>query len=600
MWGRGEVGGAFRLLLSANPLPMWVYDLGSLRFLEVNEAAVAHYGYSREAFLAMTIADIRPAEDLERLRETVAARRDPLQFSGSWRHRRGDGSLIDVEVTSHLLDWEGRPAALVVAQDVTEARRLEKELARRELFDEATGLANAALFADRAAAALARAGQSGAQVAVLVVGLGALEEVASTVGDEAADAVVAAEAQRLYSCCGPRDTVGRLGGGRFAVLREAPSEVAVLSLADSVVSALGRPVAVPGWGEVRSGVSVGVALAGADLADAASLVRGAGAAMRHAAERGGGFMVFHPELRRAALEAFETAQALADATSLGQLRVHYQPIVGLSSGEPVACEALVRWQRPGVGLVGPDLFVPVAERNGLIVELGGFVIDRAVADAASWPETSGGRPKVAVNLSARQFGDSHLVERFSHACAACGVPPGSVGVELTESAFVATDDYGAYQVLAALREMGVEVAVDDFGTGYSALSYLKHLPVDVIKIDRSFVAGLGVDRADMLVVEAVARVAQGLGLRVIAEGVETPDQLDALRQLGCDAAQGYLLARPVPNDQLPGALDHARQAVARVGPMSASSSPRAEPAAGTALGALPRGPREATGRSKTS
>ena len=242
------------------------------------------------------------------------------------------------------------------SQDVTEARRLEEELARRELFDEATGLADAALLADRAAVALARAGQSGAQVAVPAVGLGALEEVAST---------------------------------------------------------------------------------------------------------------------------------------------------------------------------------------------------------------GGGRPKVAVNLSARQFGDSHLVERFSHACAACGVPPGSVGVELTESAFVATDDYGDYRALAALREMGVEVAVDDFGTGYSALSYLKHLPVDVIKIDRGFVAGLGVDRADMLVVEAVVRVAQGLGLRVVAEGVETTDQLDALRQLGCDAAQGYLLARPVPNDQLPGALDHASEAIAQ-------------------------------------
>jgi PAS domain S-box-containing protein len=236
------------LLLAANPLPMWVYDLGTLRFVEVNDAAIAHYGYSRAAFLAMTIADIRPMEDIERLRAIVAARRESLQFSGAWRHRRADGAVIDVEVTSHLLDWEGRPAVLVGAHDVTETRRLQEELARRTLLDEATGLANAALFADRAGAALDRSRQSGAHVGVLVVGLSALEGVASTLGDEAAAALVEATAQRLRSCCGGPDTLGRLGGGRFAVVREAASEVAILSFADQVAVLVEQPVAVTGWG----------------------------------------------------------------------------------------------------------------------------------------------------------------------------------------------------------------------------------------------------------------------------------------------------------------------------------------------------------------
>lgn len=194
-----DPGGAFRLLLAANPLPMWVYDLETLRFLEVNDAAVAHYGYSRAAFLEMSIADIRPAEDRPRLHQSVAERKDALQYSGTWRHCRADGELLEVEVTSHLVDWEGRHAALVVAHDVTETRRLQVALAQRALYDEATGLANAALFVDRTAAALARAPAT--HVGVVVVGLGALDAVASTVGDTAADALVAEAARRLRSCC---------------------------------------------------------------------------------------------------------------------------------------------------------------------------------------------------------------------------------------------------------------------------------------------------------------------------------------------------------------------------------------------------------------
>ena len=557
-------GGAFRLLLAANPLPMWVYDLETLRFLEVNDAAVVHYGYSRDAFLAMTIADIRPAEDRARLRALVAERREILQSSGQWRHRRADGALIEVEVTSHLLDWEGRRAALAVVHDVTETNRLHDELARRALFDDATGLANAALFADRTAAALARAEPEGRQVGVLVVGLGALDTVASTAGDEAADAIVAATARCLRASCDPQDTLARLGGGRFAVLREADDDHAIVRLASSLASPLASPVAVPGWGELKGVPSVGVALAGVGLGDAASLVRDAASAMRHAAERGGGsFVVANLELRRAAVEAFETERALERAVARGELCLHYQPVVALESGEVVACEALVRWARPGHGLVGPDRFIPLAERNGLIIELGAFVIDRAIAEAASWPERMGGRPKVGINLSALQLRDERLVERFTAACAAAGLPLSSVCAELTESAFVATDDYGAYRALSALRGLGVEVAIDDFGTGYSALSYLKHLPVDVVKVDRGFVAGLGVDQADALLVDAMVRVAHGPGLKVVAEGIETPSQLDAVRGLGCDAAQGYLLAPPSPSAGLHAGLEQARLAVVR-------------------------------------
>ena len=555
-------GGAFQLLLAANPLPMFVYDLETLRFVEVNEAAITHYGYSRAEFLHMSILDIHPAEDRARLHRTLAERKEVLQRSGTWRHRRADGSLLDVEVTSHLLDWGGRPASLVVAHDVTETRRLQGELVRHALYDEATGLANAALFMDRTAAALERAGDHG-DVGVVVVGLSSLETVASAAGDAAGDALVAEVARRLRSCCRADETLARLGGGRFALLSATGDRHAVLGLAGSVAAALEEPVRVAGVGELRASPALGVAI-GERGQDAAGLLRDATSAMRHAAERGGkSFVVANPELRRAALEAFETDQALATALRTGQLRLVYQPVVDLYEAEVVACEALVRWERPGVGLVDPEHFVPLAERNGSIVELGAWVIDHAIAEAATWPGRSANRPRVAINLTARQLRDEHLVERVAGACGASGLSLDSVCVELTESAFVATDDYGAYRVLETLRDMGVEVAIDDFGTGYSALSYLKHLPVDVIKIDQGFVAGLGTDRVDTLLVEAIITVAHGLGLRVVAEGVETTTQLELLRSLGCDAVQGSLLSRPTASKALPGVLDAAARAAAR-------------------------------------
>ncbi|MDA8292708.1 MAG: EAL domain-containing protein [Actinomycetota bacterium] len=558
---RHDLAGTFALLLAGSPLPMWVFDVETLRFLDVNEAAVVDYGYTRDEYLAMTIEQVQPEHERAALRERVAGRGSVLQRSGSWRHRRSDGVLLDVEVSSHLIDWDGRLAALVVAHDVTSYRRLEAELSRRVLYDEGTGLANTTLFTERTATALARAARGRAQVGVVVIGLDGLEMLAASAGDEAVDAVVRTTTERLRACCGAVEMLARLGGGRFALVCESSDEHAILALAASVTAALARPFTLPGGREHSSTAAVGVALA--DGGDASSLVRDASSAMRHAAERGGGhFIVSNSELRRHALEAFEIEQALGQAIRLGELYLCYQPLVDLEALDVVGCEALLRWDRAGHRSVGPDRFIPLAERSSLIVELGAWVIEHAIAEAASWRREAHGNARVGVNLSARQLHDVHLVERFASACAASELPATSVCVELTESAFVATDDYDAYRVLAALRETGVEVAIDDFGTGYSSLAYVKHLPVDVVKIDRGFIAGLDVDRADRLLVEAMIHVAHGLGMRVVAEGVETRSQLEVVHELGCDAAQGYLLSRPVRGEDLASAVTTARQAVA--------------------------------------
>lgn len=552
--------GTFRTQLLTSPLPTWVYSLETLAFLEVNDAAIAHYGYSHEQFLAMTIEDIRPSEDRERLHESIVTPRETLQYSGLWRHRRADGSLIDVEITSHLLTWDGQPAALVVAHDVTEIHHLHAELAKRAHFDDVTGLANATLFHDRVAAAIERLPSDGTVTALLVLALDGLEVVESTMGGRVAEAMVVATADRLRAVCSSGHTVARLSRERFGVMCEARPEHEILTLARNVVNATAPLVPVPGHGGVKSVVSVGLAFADSETIDAASLVADAMSAMRHASERyGDHFVVFNNELRRDTRAAFETQQALAIASRHDELRLHYQPVVDFTAGTS-GCEALLRWERPGVGLVGPDHFIALAERSELIVDIGAWVIERAISDVAAWPESV--RPtRVGINLSPRQLYDENLVERFVTSCAASGISLSSVCVELTESAFVATDDYDAYRILAKLRDLGVEVAIDDFGTGYSSLSYLKHLPFDVVKIDRAFVAGLGVDPTDALLIDAVIRVVHGLGSKVIAEGVETDVQLATLRELGCDAAQGYLLAHPVPSDELPSALGRARQII---------------------------------------
>ncbi len=582
--GLGGNRGAFRLLLAGNPLPMGVYDLETLRLLEVNEAAELLYGYSRAELLAMTIADLMPPEDLADMERRLAGRREVLERSRTWRHLKADGTRIDVEVTSHLLEWGGRPACLAVVQDVTEARRLHSELARRVLYDEETGLPNGRLFADRVAGALVRARRSPARsrsrprsrpageggsttVGVVIVGLGGLGDLASTAGDEAVTGLLAEAGRRLGECCGPEAPLGRLSGGRLGVLVEADEEEAVRDLAASIAERFTAAIAVPGAGRLSVPVRVGVAFAGG-AEDADTLVRGATWAMRHSLDLGRP-AVYDQAAHAVAVEASETGRALEGAASEGQLRLHYQPVVGLGSHTVLACESLLRWQRPGVGLVGPDRFIPIAERSGLIIEMGSWVIERAIADAASWPETTGTRPRVAVNLTARQLSDEHLVGRFAAACSASGLPGSAVGVELTETTLVGADDRGAYRALAALRDAGVEVAIDDFGTGYSSLAYLKRLPVDVVKVDRSFVVGLGVDPADRLLVEAVIALAHGLGLRVVAEGVETTGQLEVLAEIGCDAAQGFLLARPAPPDELAAAIGAALAAARGSAPPAA-------------------------------
>jgi predicted signal transduction protein with EAL and GGDEF domain len=342
----------------------------------------------------------------------------------------------------------------------------------------------------------------------------------------------------------------RLGGDEFTVLCEDVGEAAdALDVAERIGATLARPFTVEGR-EIVVSASAGIALAEADDRPE-DLLRDADAALYYAKEAGGGHQeVFDAGMRARAVERLNTENELRGAIERGELRVHYQPQVDLRSGRVQGLEALVRWAHPERGLRPPADFIPLAEETGLIGEIGEFVIEQACAQLTRW-ETSGpaGRRRMSVNLSAAQLGEPCLPAMVEGALARSGVDPAALCLEITESALM-RDAGQAVGRLHALRELGIHLAIDDFGTGYSSLSYLRRFPVDVLKVDSEFVKGLGHRGDDSTLVAAMTSMSHALGLDVVAEGVETGEQLAELRAAGCDAAQGFWLAHPVPPEEL--------------------------------------------------
>ena len=448
-------------------------------------------------------------------------------------------------------DAEGRVGEVtLVIEDVTERKGLEERLAHHALHDDLTNLANRTLAVDRLGHALGR--RDGAGVAVLFVDLDNFKHINDSLGLAAGDGLLVEVAARLRACAGSLDTVARLGGDEFVVVLENGDARAATRMADDIVARLGGPYRLQGR-ELFATASVGIALGGPDRVgpdEPENLLRGSGIAMYEAKEMGKNrHVVFDASMdgrssRRIALES-----GLRRAVEAGEFVLRYQPLVEVDGGETVGLEALVRWDRPGQGLVPPSDFVPLAEETDLIVSIGRLVLIEACTRAREWRDAGGRGPTVWVNLSARQLREPGLLDSVSDALGASGLDPEGLGLEITESVAMDTSGLGAERTAAtlrALRGLGVRLAIDDFGTGYSSLSYLKRLPVDFLKIDRSFVAGLARETDDAAIVSAVIDLARAMGLRVTAEGVETDEQLQVLTDLGCHQAQGYLISRPLP------------------------------------------------------
>ncbi len=416
--------------------------------------------------------------------------------------------------------------------------------------DPLTGLPDRDQFARHLTEAATRAGGLAGTVAVVLCDLDRFKDVNNSLGYQAGDGVLCAVAQRLSDVAGD-ELVARLGGDEFLILIENPSgqvQKDALAFIERAKEALSRPFTVDG-SELFLDASVGVALNTFGVDDGGTLLANAEAAMYRAKRRGGPRIeVFGESLRIETLDRMTTEHALHRALERHELMLHYQPVVEISGATTVVgVEALIRWQHPDQGLVAPTRFVPVAEESGLIIPIGAWVLEQACGQLRAWNHHVGNGPhgSVEVNLSARQIDDPRIVTTVERILARTGLPPEHLTLEITESALM-EDAAAALDVLRALKTIGVSLAIDDFGTGYSSLSYLQRFPLDFLKVDRCFVETLGVDAGGEEIVSAVINLAHALGLKVVAEGVETAEQLEILRSLRCDFAQGFLFARPLP------------------------------------------------------
>jgi diguanylate cyclase (GGDEF)-like protein/PAS domain S-box-containing protein len=452
-----------------------------------------------------------------------------------------------------FLDTMARTLGLAIGR-----RSAEAAAQHQALHDSLTTLPNRALFVDRLTHALALMERAEHSVAVLFLDLDHFKVINDSLGHSAGDRILTEVAHRLLDLLRPGDTVARFGGDEFTVLLDGldhPDDAR--RIAERIRLEVGRAIHF-GGAQLQPSVSIGIAVATAFTSNAETLLRDADAAMYRAKERGRDKAVlFDDTMRDRAISRLRTEIDLRRALARGELVLHYQPVVDLTNGHVNGVEALVRWEHPREGLILPDQFIPVAEQTGLIGELGTWVMTETMRQCAASASRLGAEtPLFSLNLSARTLADPDLCGEVELALQETGAPAGRICLEITESALM-DDIEHSLGVLRRLHELGVKLAIDDFGTGYSSLTYVKQLPVDVLKIDRSFVAGLGRKTEDSAIVAAVVRLAATLHQTAVAEGVETGEQLDELRRLDCPMAQGFLLGRPAPVDELvlPGRLD---------------------------------------------
>ncbi len=528
------------------------------RIVEWNQAAQEIYGWTRDEVVGRPmIGTLSPPEDVSRHAAKAASglHRRPegaLSFRDEQIGLHKDGHHFPVEVTAlPSFSDEGMSIKLFI-RDITERKAAEAELARRALVDALTGLPNRTLLMDRMDQAIARLARRPSRLAVLFIDLDRFKVVNDSLGHSAGDQLLATVGRRLADSTRALDTVARFGGDEIVVLcEEIDSELEAVEIAERMLEIICAPVRLEERDVVLT-ASIGIAMTSDPEANPEDLISDADAAMYRAKERGRNRLEMFDELMRTrALSTLETENDLRRALEEGELRLFFQPILTLDGEQIVGTEALVRWQHPRRGLVLPNEFIPLAEETGLIVPLGEWVLAQACHEAAGWARSSAllEHVHVGVNLSGRQLAQPDLPDKVAAAVGGSGLSPSRLFVEITESVLM-DGSSPATGSLAAIQAMGVTVIVDDFGTGYSSLTYLRSFPIDALKLDRSFVAGLGNDPTDTAIVESVISMAHALGLRVVAEGIETEDQLEALAALGCDLGQGFYWSPARPAEEL--------------------------------------------------
>jgi diguanylate cyclase (GGDEF)-like protein/PAS domain S-box-containing protein len=542
------------LVTNASDAIVVVDDIGVVRYQTPSAARVL--GRHAAELLDHPIGDLLAVEDERQLGVLLATA--GVTTTVDWRVRSGDGTWRDMEVIAADLRDDASVHGLVLTmRDITERRALDAELRRQALHDTLTTLPNRSLFHDRVVHALSRAARRQGDVAVLFLDLDDFKMVNDSLGHPSGDDLLIAVAARLLTTLKSGDTLARFGGDEFAVLLEDGDVAhAAEAVAQRMQDALREPFRV-GEEDVPVHVSIGIAVGRAGVDTPSGLLRNADLAM-YVAKRNGKarFERFVPEMHEQAIRRLEVASELRGAIDNGQLVVFYQPIVAVATGLTLGAEALVRWNHPSRGLIPPNDFIPVAETTGLVIPLGRWVLDEACRQTRAWQQAGlvDDAFYISVNLSARHLRDTSVVDDVVHALDTSGMTASALLIEVTETGLVEDLD-PAGTVLHDLKALGVRLAIDDFGTGYSSLGRLGTFPLDVVKIDKSFIDRLGGHADGDAMVRAVVDLSHTLGMMTVAEGVEDPDQARALSRLGCSVAQGFLFARPMPADDMTGALE---------------------------------------------
>jgi diguanylate cyclase (GGDEF)-like protein/PAS domain S-box-containing protein len=560
----------FRSLITSSTDLVLVFGDGRCRY--VSQSVIGMLGRREPELLGRGITSFVHTDDRAFV-EAACEHGEPHEITFRMRNRFDEWRHLEAHVTDLRGDRQVRGVVLN-ARDVTERVRLEDELTHQAFHDGLTSLANRALFRDRLDQALARSERSREFLAVLLVDLDGFKQVNDSLGHDAGDRLLQHVAERFARVTRPSDTLARLGGDEFALLLDGANETVAVGLTQRLLEELSAPTTVAGH-ELAMSASVGVVIHPGGLGSSEDLIRHADVAMYAAKEAGrGGYQVFRYEMARKFGEVLGMEHELRLGLQRGEFSVHYQPEVSLESDQIVGVEALLRWTSPTRGEVPPDEFIPVAEGTGLILPMGEFVLREACSQTAQW-RNDGVLPErftTWVNVSGRQLSAGGIDALVNDVLASVGLPAQFLGMEVTETVVVNEGAAGerARLELQELHQSGVRIAIDDFGTGVSSLGQIQRFPVDIIKVDRSFVQGVSQDAKGAAIAANVVSLAHALGLMAVAEGIETDDQLESMRNLDCDLAQGFLFARPVPPGQLRDLLvEYRRSATAGVAPTAA-------------------------------
>ena len=556
----------FRSAMDATADAIFLLDAASLALVDVNDGACRMLGVARDQLLAQAPQRLALGTP-EQLRAQAARLEDYAAAIGpasapelaEIELARLDGSRIPVEVYWQLLHRAGEPTILLgVARDISERRQAQERLQHMAHYDSLTGLPNRTLFFQTLAEAIELAQDKEWRIVVLFIGLDRFKNINDSLGANQGDELLREFSNRLVQCVRLRDTVGRLGGDEFAlILTMTRNQQDAVLVANEVREALRVPFDLLGHAAALT-ASIGIAMYPDDATDPDALVKYADTAMDRAKEAGGdGYRFFTAGMNVQVLARLDLEMALRRALDNNELVLHYQPKVNLHTGRVSGVEALLRWQRPGYGLVFPAEFVPVLEDTGLIVRVGAWILDTACRQIAAWSHSAVGPVHVAVNVSSRQFVEGDLEREVREALEQHNVAPELLELELTETALMSNAER-TIGVLRDLRELGVTVGIDDFGTGYSSLAYLQRFPIDKLKIDIAFVRDITTNPNDAAIALAIISMAHSLKLRVIAEGVETRAQLEYLRRNRCDEIQGYYFSRPLAPADLATLLEEGR------------------------------------------